>query len=79
VSNCIVHIIDLMPQTIHTLVSLNGVGELCKKLKNIEATDFCENAIKILEKVSFSNANSILKADAFDTLIMIMDFFVASV
>ena len=77
--NCLNQLADAVPNVCNIIVAAGGVPVLCAKLMNLSYIDVSEQAIKLLDKLSYEHGPIILQEGGFSALLNVLDFFEMSV
>ena len=72
---CVNYLLDLNPGFISILIRNNSIPILVRQTQNIEFIDVLENSIKVIEKISKDRPMSLVENDAFQAILMFIDFF----
>jgi hypothetical protein len=73
--NCIVNLLDLLPNLARAFVTAGAVPAICAKLSSFEFVDLAESAVKALEKLGYEHGGAILREGVLSTLVELVYFF----
>ena len=73
--NCLNQLADAVPNVCNIIVATGGIPVLCTKLMNLSYIDVSEQAIKLLDRLSYEHAAVILQEGGFSALLNVLDFF----
>jgi hypothetical protein len=73
--NCIINLIDILPNLTKIFVSSGAIPAICAKLTSFEFIDLAESAIKALEKLGHEHGQAILQEGILSALVELVYFF----
>jgi hypothetical protein len=73
--NCIVNLLDLLPNLARAFATAGAVPAICAKLSSFEFVDLAESAVKALEKLGYEHGSAILREGVLSTLVELVYFF----
>lgn len=78
-SNCLLSLIDLVPEVSETIIDAKGLKVLEQKSQSIEYIDVAEDCVKLLDKIAENCPNEVLSSGCALNFLNFIDFFDKSV